>query len=57
MWEVLVKDKYILLPQVNGEIDFNYMEDFISAIQKLVIKDVVRYADRKIAGTKQITKQ
>ena len=28
------------------------METFISAIQKLVIKDVVLYADRKIAATK-----
>jgi hypothetical protein len=28
------------------------METFISAIQKLVIKDIVLYADRKIAATK-----
>lgn len=52
-WNV-VKDKYILLPQVNGEIDFNYMEDFISAMQKLAIKDVVSFTDRKIAGTKEV---
>ena len=30
------------------------METFISAIQKLVIKDVVLYADRKIAATKSV---
>lgn len=52
-WNV-VKDKYILLPQVNGEIDFNYMEDFISAMQKLAIKDVVSFTDRKIAWTKEV---
>ena len=52
-WNV-VKDKYILLPQVNEEIDFNYMEDFISAMQKLAIKDVVSFTDRKIAGTKEV---
>lgn len=52
-WNV-VKDKYILLPQTNGEIDFNYMEDFISAMQKLAIKDVVSFTDRKIAGTKEV---
>ena len=30
------------------------METLISAVQKLVIKDVVEYADRKIEATKQI---
>jgi hypothetical protein len=30
------------------------METFISAIQKLVIKDVVLYADKKIATTKSL---
>lgn len=30
------------------------METLISAIQKLVIKDVVMYADRKIDATKQV---
>lgn len=54
-WEV-VKNKFIQLPQVNGEIDLAYMEALISAIQKLVIKDVVIYADRKIKEPKEITK-
>lgn len=44
----------ILLPIKNGEIDFEYMETFISAIQKLVIKDVVLYSERKINETKKI---
>jgi hypothetical protein len=30
------------------------METLISAIQKLVIKDVVLYADRKIAASKSV---
>lgn len=54
-WNV-VKNIYIQLPQANGGIDFNYMETLISAIQKLSIKDVVLYADRKTEETKEITK-
>lgn len=34
--------------------DYSFMENFISAVQKLVIKDVVLYADKKIAATKQV---
>ncbi len=47
------KDK-ILLPCIHGQVDFSKMETFISAIQKLVIKDVVLYADREIEATKQV---
>lgn len=44
----------IMLP-VNSDDspDYTFMETFISAVQKLVIKDVVLYADKKIAATKQ----
>ncbi len=52
-WNV-VKDKYILLPEKNGEIDFEFMHTFISALEKIAIKDVVLYTERKIAATKQI---
>ncbi len=52
-WNV-VKDKYILLPTTNGKIDLDFMDAFISAIIKLVIKDVVVYADRKIKATKEV---
>lgn len=45
----------IMLPSKDGKPDYQAMELLISAIQKLVIKEVVRYADRKIAGTKQVT--
>ena len=52
-WNV-VKDKYILLPKTNGKIDLDFMNDFISAIIKLTIKDVVIYADKKINATKNV---
>lgn len=45
---------YISLPVKEGKPDFEFMESFISAIHKLVIKDVVRFADRKIEATMQI---
>lgn len=40
------KDKFSL-PIQNNKPDFSSMETFISAIQKLVIKDVVLYVDKK----------
>ena len=42
------------LPLKNGKIDFKFMETYISAITKLAIKDVVKYADKRIATTKKI---
>lgn len=45
---------YISLPSVNGSIDYKTMEIISSAIHKLVIKDVVLYADKKIEATKTI---
>lgn len=46
---------YISLP-VNeaGNPDYGKMAIIISAIHKLVIKDVVSFTDRKIAGTKEV---
>lgn len=44
----------IQLPTNNQQPDYSFMETLISAVQKLVIKDVVRYADNKIATTKQV---
>ncbi len=42
------------LPCKNNEPDYSMMETFISAIQKLVIKEVVLYADRKIEASQKI---
>lgn len=44
----------IQLPTKYGKPDYQIMETLISAIQKLVIKDVVEYAERKIAATRQV---
>ena len=44
------------LPTKDGSPDYATMDTLISAVQKLVIKDVVLYADRKIETTKAITK-
>lgn len=51
----MVKNKFIQLPinSSNG-IDFEYMEVFTQAIKKLIIKDVVFYADEKIGATVQV---
>ena len=42
------------LPTSNQQPDYSFMQILISAVQKLVIKDVVLYADRKIAATRQV---
>ena len=44
----------IMLPAKNGKPDYESMELLISAIQKLVIKDVVLYTERKITTTTQV---
>ncbi len=41
----------IMLPAVDGKPDYQAMGVLISAIQKMVIKDVVRYLDQKIETT------
>lgn len=50
-WNV-VKDKYIQLPIKNDEPDYETMEAFISAMLKLVIKNVVLYTENKTQVTK-----
>ncbi len=52
-WNV-VQNKNIALPIKDNQPDYKTMETFISAIQKLAIKDVVLYADKKIAATKSV---
>lgn len=44
----------ISLPTINHQPNYKIMETLISAVQKLVIKDVVLYADNKINATKTI---
>ena len=52
--DILSKEK-MFLPLQNNSLNYPFMETFISAIQKLVIKDVVLYADKKINAAKSIT--
>ena len=47
----------IMLPVKNDEIDFYTINALISAVKKLVIKDVVLYADNKIKATKKAVKK
>ena len=55
-WSV-AKEKKLLLPiKSNGEPDSEYMEKYIRAVEKLVIKDVVCWKDKVLASTKQIVK-
>lgn len=42
------------LPSINQQPNYAIMETFITAIQKLIIKDVVLYADKKLDVTKSI---
>jgi len=42
------------LPTQNDQPNYAIMETFMSALQKLIIKDVVLYADKKIAATKTV---
>ena len=49
-----IKKDIIYLPVVDGNIDYKSMKILISAVQKLVIKDVVEYANKKINATKDI---
>ena len=51
-----IKGDKVMLPVRDGAPDYATMQDFISAVQKLVIKDVVKYAEDKINATKKVVK-
>jgi hypothetical protein len=46
-WSI-AKESIFQLPIKNGEADFKIMETLISAVQKMVIKDMVNYVDDKM---------
>ena len=54
--KIELKNTLISLPSVQGKPLYDYMEVFIRAVQKLVIKDVVQYADRKLEATRAVVK-
>lgn len=47
----------IMLPAKDGKPDYTTMETLISAVQKLVIKEVVLYSNQKIETAKAVTKR
>lgn len=49
-----IQSDFVTLPTKENQPNFEIMETFISAVEKLVIKDVVMYADRKIKATKDV---
>lgn len=49
-----IKSDVIMLPVNKNEPNYELMATLISAVKKLVIKDVVNYADKKIALTKEV---
>ncbi len=53
--ELFLKSKIELPISKNKEIDYNTIDNLISAIQKLVIKDVVLYVERKKEELNKIT--
>ena len=53
-----LNSQVVLLPaKEDKSIDFDFIETYISAIQKLVIRDVVRFADEKIALTEEAVRK
>ncbi|WP_172930041.1 restriction endonuclease subunit S [Streptococcus sp. 3874] len=52
--EKVLKETDVKLPIKNNQIDYTFMSDFVRAVEKLVIKDLVIWADKKIAATKEV---
>lgn len=48
-----VSEEKIYLPTKDGEIDYEFMEKFITAVQKIIIADVVKYSEEKISAYRQ----
>ena len=48
-----IQDDIFYLPTKDGEPDFEYMEKFISAVQKIVIAEVVKYSEEKMSAYRQ----
>ncbi|WP_282441636.1 restriction endonuclease subunit S [Parvimonas micra] len=49
-----IQNDKVMLPIRDGVVDYKIMNTLISAVKKLVIKDVVIYADKKIESTKKV---
>ena len=47
-----VKEKSIVLPEKDGNIDFDFMDKFIIILKKFIIKEVVEYTNKKLSAKK-----
>lgn len=47
-------DLEFMLPSQNKQPDYTFMSDFIRAVEKLVIKDLVQWLDKEIVATKEV---
>ncbi|TPR50734.1 hypothetical protein DY042_05125 [Apilactobacillus kunkeei] len=56
-WSRVQKQSILLPVDEDGNIDFKYMIDYITAIEKITIKDVVQYKDKVIESTKKVIKK
>lgn len=53
-WERIKECKITIPITSKGELDFDYMERYIRAIEKVVIADVVKYKDKVIEETRKV---
>ena len=53
-WNKLKNIKVSLPVASDGNVDFDYMERYIRAIEKLAIADVAKYKDKLIATTRRV---
>lgn len=51
-----IQEDIVLLPVKNGSPDLLLMETLVSAVQKIVIKDVVHYVESKMAAANHVQK-
>ncbi|HGA1213313.1 TPA: restriction endonuclease subunit S, partial [Streptococcus suis] len=49
-------DMEFQIPTQNNQPDYTFMSDFIKVIEKLVIKDLVEWTDKKIQATKEVVR-
>ena len=52
-----IEKEVVLLPEKNNVPDFSQMKILISAIQKLIIKDLILYIDNKLKDTRKINEK
>lgn len=50
-------DMEFQIPTQNNQPDYTFMSNFIKVIEKLVIKDLVEWTDKKIEATKEVVAQ